>query len=68
MRRMVFKAIHDRALMVDGMLQEREVVPSAGIVDIQSVKPPAADKRAMTPTRRSRAASGISPSSQMRAC
>ena len=43
-RRMLFKTIHDLALMLDRMMQEREVVPSAGVIDSQSVKAPAAHK------------------------
>lgn len=42
MRRMLFKAIHDLALMLDRMRSGREVVPTAGVVDSQSVKAPAA--------------------------
>ena len=42
MRRMLFKTIHDLALMLDRMRSGREVVPTAGVVDSQSVKAPAA--------------------------
>lgn len=45
MRRMLFQTIHDLALMIDRMCHEREVAPSAGIVDSQSVKAPGARKR-----------------------
>jgi transposase len=45
MRRMLFKTIHDLALMLDRLLTEREAVPSAGVVDSQSVKAPAAKER-----------------------
>jgi transposase len=37
-RRFLFRTIHDLALMLDRMCEQREVVPSAGIVDSQSVK------------------------------
>ena len=42
MHRMLFKTIHDLALMLDRMRSGREVVPTAGVVDSQSVKVPAA--------------------------
>lgn len=45
MRRMLFRTIHDLALMLDRLCNEREVLPSAGIVDSQSVKAPAARTR-----------------------
>ena len=45
MRRMLFKTIHDLALMLDRLCSEREVVPSAGVVDSQSVKAPGARER-----------------------
>lgn len=38
MRRFRFRTIHDLVLMLDRMCEQREVVPSAGIVDSQSVK------------------------------
>jgi transposase len=37
MRRFLFRTIRDLALMLDRMCEQREVVPSAGIVDSQSV-------------------------------
>ncbi|MDQ1817402.1 IS5 family transposase [Massilia sp. CCM 9210] len=45
MRRFLFRTIHDLALMLDRMCEQREVVPSAGIVDGQLVKAPGARKR-----------------------
>lgn len=45
MRRMLFKTIHDLALMLDRMCSGREVVPTAGVVESQSVKAPAAAER-----------------------
>lgn len=45
MRRLLFKTIHDLALMLDRMLAGREALPSAGVVDSQSVKAPAAKER-----------------------
>lgn len=45
MRRLLFKTIHDLALMLDRMLAERSAQPSAGVVDSQSVKAPAAKER-----------------------
>jgi transposase len=39
-RRFLFRTIHDLALMLDRMCEQREVVPSAAIVDSQSVKAP----------------------------
>ena len=45
MRRMLFRTIHDLALMLDRLCNEREVMPSAGVVDSQSVKAPGARTR-----------------------
>jgi len=45
MRRFLFRTIHDLALMLDRMCEQREVVPSAGIVDGPSVKAPGARER-----------------------
>jgi putative transposase len=45
MRRFLFRTIHDLALGLDRMCEQREVVPSAGIVDSQSVKGPGARER-----------------------
>jgi putative transposase len=45
MRRLLFKTIHDLALMLDRMLAERSTAPTAGVVDSQSVKAPAARER-----------------------
>ncbi len=45
MRRMLFRTIHDLALMRDRLCNEREVLPSAGIIDSQSVKAPGARTR-----------------------
>jgi transposase len=42
MRRFLFRMIHDLAMMFHRMCEQREVVPSAGIVDSQSVKAPGA--------------------------
>ncbi len=45
MRRMLFKTIHDLALMLDRLLTERAAMPTAGVIDSQSVKAPAAIQR-----------------------
>jgi transposase len=45
MRRFLFRTVHDLALMLDRTCEQREVVPSAGIVDSQSVKAPGARER-----------------------
>ena len=42
---MLFRTIHNPALMLDRMCNEREVLPSAGIIDSQSVKAPGARVR-----------------------
>jgi transposase len=44
-RRLLFNTIHDIALMVDRERAGREPSPSAGIIDSQSVKAPAAKER-----------------------
>jgi putative transposase len=45
MRRMPFRTMHDLAPMLDRLCNEREVLPSAGIVDSQRVNAPDARKR-----------------------
>ena len=44
-RRLLFNTIHDIALMVDRERAGREASPSAGIIDSQSIKAPAAKAR-----------------------
>jgi putative transposase len=44
-RRLLLRTIHDVALMIDRERNGREASPSAGIVDSQSVKAPAAKLR-----------------------
>ena len=45
MRRFLFETIHDVALMIDRERAGREASPTAGVVDSQSVKAPAAKAR-----------------------
>jgi putative transposase len=45
MRRFLFRTIHDLALMLDRMCEQREVDPSVGIVDRQSIKAPGTRRR-----------------------
>lgn len=45
MRRMLFRTIHDLALMLDRLCSERDAVPTAGVIDSQSVKAPGARQR-----------------------
>jgi transposase len=45
MRRMLFRTIHDLALMIDRLCKNREVLPGAAIIDSQSVKAPGARQR-----------------------
>ena len=45
MRRMLFRTIHDLALMLDRLCSNREVLSSAGVIDSQSVKAPGARTR-----------------------
>lgn len=45
MRRLLFKTIHDLALMLDRMLAARNAEPTASVIDSQSVKAPAAHER-----------------------
>ena len=45
MRRFLFETIHDVALMIDRERAGREASPSAGVIDSQSVKAPAAQAR-----------------------
>src|SRR6202049_4804948 len=45
LRRFLFQTIHDLALMIDRERAGREASPSAGVIDSQSVKAPAAQAR-----------------------
>jgi putative transposase len=45
MRRFLFETVHDVALMIDRERAGREASPSAGVIDSQSVKAPAAQVR-----------------------
>ena len=45
MRRLLFRTIHDVALMLDREREGREQNPTATVVDSQSTKAPAAEKR-----------------------
>lgn len=44
-RRLLFRVVHDIALMMDRLLHERNKQPSAGVLDSQTVKAPAALER-----------------------
>jgi putative transposase len=44
-RRLLFRTIHDIALMLDRERERREQSPTAAVVDRQSIKAPAAQKR-----------------------
>jgi hypothetical protein len=44
-RRLLFRVIHDIALMIDRRLDEQSTQPSAAVLDSQTVKAPAAHKR-----------------------
>lgn len=44
-RRLLFRTIHDVALMLDRERENREQSPTAAVVDSQSIKAPAAEKR-----------------------
>lgn len=44
-RRLLFRTIHDVTLMLDRERQGREQSPTAGVIDSQSIKAPAAKKR-----------------------
>jgi putative transposase len=68
MRRMLFKTIHDLAIMLDRMCSGREVVPTAGVVDSQSVKAPAADEQGYDANKKIKGASGTLPSIPMAGC
>jgi putative transposase len=46
--RFLFRAIHDLALLPDRMCEQREVVPSANIVDSQLLKAQDAREHGMT--------------------
>jgi transposase len=58
-RLLLFRTIHDVALMMDRERQGREESPTAGMLDSQTVKAPSAKARgSTTPARRSSGASG----------
>ncbi len=48
-RRLLFRTIHDVALMLDREREGREQSPTAAVVDSQSIKAPAAEKRGDVP-------------------
>src|SRR5215207_9920994 len=61
-RRLLFRTVHDVALMLDREQVGREPSSSAAVLDSQTVKAPQGpDGVAMTPPRGSRAASGMWP-------
>ena len=51
-RQLLFRTIHDVALMLDRELEGREESPSASVVDSQSVKAPGAEKRGFDATKK----------------
>jgi len=60
-RRLLFQTLHDVALMLDRERSGREASPTAGVIDSQTVKAPAARaEAAMTRPRRSKAANATS--------
>ena len=61
-RLLLFRTIHDVALMIDRERSGRAAQPTAGVIDSQSVKAPAAKNAAMTRARRSPGASATSQS------
>ena len=67
-RRLLFRTIHDVALMVDREQSGREASPTGGVLDSQTVKAPFAEQRGYDGPRRSWAASGTSPSIRTDAC
>jgi hypothetical protein len=64
----MFQTIHDLALMFDGQRSGREVSPTGGVIDSQSVKAPAAKTRGYDAGKRSLDASATSRSKPMAAC
>lgn len=67
-RRLLFRTVHDVALMLDRERENREQSPSAAVIDSQSIKAPAAKSVGSMLVRRLFAASGTSPSIQTAGC
>ena len=67
-RMLLFRTIHDVALMIDRERSGRAASPTAGVIDSQSVKAPAARKRGYDAARRLSAASAISRSTPTGGC
>ena len=68
MRRFLFQTIHDVALMIDRERAGREASPTAGVIDSQSVKAPAAKARGYDAGKKIVGASAISRSTPMGGC
>ena len=67
-RRLLFRTIHDVALMLDRERENREQSPSAAVVDSHRSRRRRRTSGGSMPARRSSGASGISPSTPMRGC
>lgn len=67
-RQFLFRTIHDVSLMLDRERSGREASPSAGILDSQSVKAPAARQRGYDAGKKIVGASAMSPSIPMAGC
>jgi transposase len=61
-RRFLFRTIHDLALILDRICEQRELVPLARILDSQSVNAPGARKRGYDAYKKISGASGTSQS------
>lgn len=68
MRRLLFRTIHDVALMLDRKREGPEQSPTAAVVDSQFIKAPAAEKRALMLARRLSVVNDTLPSIQMADC
>lgn len=68
MRRMLFRTISDLALMLDRLCNEREVLPSAHVVDSQSVKAAGARTRYYAFNKKLRVADAIFRSTRTVVC
>lgn len=67
-RRLLFRTIHDVALMLDRECESRDQSPSAAVADSQSIKAAAAVSVGSTPARRWSAASATSRSTPTAGC
>jgi len=67
-RRLLFRTIHGVTLMLDREHEGREQSPTVGVMDSQSIKAPAAEKRGLMRAKKLPVVNGTLPSTPMFDC